>query len=97
MVGLIRSAYLPMWNNHDPRIPPFGRVVAAEVRQLSDGECAVEAEIEVFEEGDSTSRPLQSLLPLPKRTLQLTSTSRMWLRRNSDSEFAAELGRYAAT
>jgi hypothetical protein len=52
MVRLVRSAYLPMWNNHDPRLPPLGRVVAAEVRELADGEHAVEAEIELFEEGD---------------------------------------------
>jgi hypothetical protein len=43
---------LPFIYNHDPRQPPLGRVVGAEIRELEDGEHAIEAEVEVFEPGD---------------------------------------------
>jgi hypothetical protein len=47
----IRSAYLPFIYNHDPRCPPLGRVFAAEIVNLEDGEHALEAEVELFEQG----------------------------------------------
>ena len=47
----IRSSYLPFIYNHDPRSPPFGRVIDAEIVTLEDGEFALEAEVELFEEG----------------------------------------------
>ena len=47
----IRSAYLPFIYNHDPRCPPLGRVIDAEIVTLDDGESALEAEVELFEEG----------------------------------------------
>ena len=48
----IDSAYLPFIVDHDPRCPPMGRVVRAEITALEDGEHAIEAEVEVFEPGD---------------------------------------------
>lgn len=51
MRGHIRSAYLPFIYNHDPRCPPLGRVIDAEIVTLDDGESALEAEVELFEEG----------------------------------------------
>src|SRR5574337_329837 len=48
----IDSAYLPFIFNHDPRCPPLGRVVRAEITTLADGEHAIEAEVEIFEPGE---------------------------------------------
>lgn len=47
----IQSSYLPFIFNHDPRCPPLGRTIDAEVVALADGEYALEAEVELFEPG----------------------------------------------
>jgi len=52
-----RSAFIPMIFNHDPRIPPLGRTVDAQVRQLADGEYALVTILEVFEPGDVFQTP----------------------------------------
>jgi hypothetical protein len=52
MKDYINSAYLPFIFNHDPRCPPLGRAVPADVVTLADGEHAIEAEVEVFESGE---------------------------------------------
>jgi hypothetical protein len=44
--------WIPLTYEHDPRIPPFGRVVRAQIRQLNDGEYGLEGELEIFEPGD---------------------------------------------
>lgn len=51
-VKQINSGYLPFGVEHDPRIAPIGRVVAARIKKLEDGEYGLEGEIEVFEAGD---------------------------------------------
>ena len=51
MAEHISTAYLPFISEHDPRCPPFGRVINAKIVALPDGEHAIEAEIEVFEPG----------------------------------------------
>jgi hypothetical protein len=55
--GQINRLYLPFGVEHDPRIAPIGRVVAARVVPVGDGEYGLEGEIEIFEPGDD--------LPLP--------------------------------
>ncbi len=52
MVEQLNRTYLPIGVEHDPRIPPIGRVLSAEVRKREDGEFEIAAELEIFEEGD---------------------------------------------
>lgn len=49
--SLINKQYTPMGVEHDPRIPPIGRVLSAHVQELDDGEFAVDGVVEMFEEG----------------------------------------------
>lgn len=52
LVEQINIKYIPMGVEHDPRIPPAGRLISAKLVKLEDGACAVEAVGEVFERGD---------------------------------------------
>jgi hypothetical protein len=45
-------AFVPFMVNHDPRVPPAGRLVSLNVEQLGDGELSLNVEAEIFEEGD---------------------------------------------
>ena len=47
------SSYIPNLLEHDPRIPPLGRVVSARLKQLEDGEYAVEIQTQMFEPGEN--------------------------------------------
>lgn len=38
LVDGIRSSYIPIWDEHDPRKPPLGRIASAEVCERNDGE-----------------------------------------------------------
>lgn len=49
------DAYLPVLWNHDPRIPPIGRAIGAEVVRRDDGEFNLEAISEMFEAGEIPS------------------------------------------
>jgi len=53
MVDSINTQYLPLWTEHDPRIPPRGRVVDAHIEQLDDAEFAVVGTVEEFERGET--------------------------------------------
>lgn len=53
MVEQVNKQYIPMGIEHDPRIPPQGRLVSAKVVKLEDGEYGVEGVGEIFEPGDS--------------------------------------------
>lgn len=48
----LRQGYLPVLFNHDPRVPPLGRAVDAEVRQTEDGSFQLVGKTEIFEPGD---------------------------------------------
>jgi hypothetical protein len=52
-VEQLKHNYVPINYNHDIRYPPLGRVVSAEVIKLPDGEYALQATGELFEESDS--------------------------------------------
>ena len=52
LVELINAEYLPMGVEHDPRIPPIGRIVSARLVVLDDGAYAVQGVAEMFEDGD---------------------------------------------
>lgn len=53
MVEQVNRQYIPMGIEHDPRIPPQGRLVSAKVVKLEDGEYGVEGIGEIFEPEDS--------------------------------------------
>ena len=46
------TRYVPMLWNHDPRHPPLGRTIRAEVQELEDGEWGLFAVSELFEENE---------------------------------------------
>jgi hypothetical protein len=48
----INQMFVPVGVEHDPRIPPQGRIVRAWSRELDDGEFALDGEFEMFEAGD---------------------------------------------
>lgn len=52
MVDLINRSFIPIDIEHDPRIPPVGRMVTSRLVPLDDGEMGVEFEGEIFEDGD---------------------------------------------
>jgi hypothetical protein len=52
MADAINQSLVPIWIQHDPRIPPVGRIIRGEVRELTDGHLGVQAEMELFEPGD---------------------------------------------
>jgi hypothetical protein len=45
----VKSAFLPVLFNHDPRHPPLGRTLEAHLVQLDDDEWALVAESEIFD------------------------------------------------
>jgi hypothetical protein len=53
-VDQVNKQYTPIGIEHDPRIPPVGRVVSAHIEELEDGEFAVDGIAEMFEEGEET-------------------------------------------
>ena len=53
MVDQIRRGYIPVGVEHDPRYPPLGRLVDARLRDLADGETAIEVEQELWDPEDT--------------------------------------------
>jgi hypothetical protein len=51
LVRLINQQYTPMGVEHDPRIPPVGRVLSAHIKEIEEGEFAVDGIAEIFEQG----------------------------------------------
>lgn len=62
----VNAKCLPMWVQHDPRIPPIGRVVRAEVRQVGDGEFELIGEVEIWEPGDEVEFWPTRTMPVKK-------------------------------
>ncbi len=52
MVEQLETRVVPMWIEHDPRIPPRGRIIDAEVREREDEEYELVGVVEVYEEED---------------------------------------------
>jgi hypothetical protein len=52
MATQINTSYIPLGTNHDPRIPPHGRLISARIEVLEDGETALWAIGDIFEPGD---------------------------------------------
>lgn len=49
MAADISSYWIPMGVEHDPRIPPQGRILSASLRQEADGSTAVVGRVELFD------------------------------------------------
>lgn len=52
MVQQVKTNIIPMGVEHDPRIPPIGRIIDAKLRKREDGEHEVVGIVEIFEDGD---------------------------------------------
>ena len=52
MADDLKSDWLPLWYEHDPRIPPSGRVIDGYLEELEDGELALVGIVEQFEAHD---------------------------------------------
>jgi hypothetical protein len=48
----IETTYVPVGMEHDPRLPPQGRMARAQIVPLGDGHFALDGEFEIFETGD---------------------------------------------
>lgn len=49
MAEQINNGIIPYGVEHDPRIPPIGRIIQAEVNSLEDGEHALDGTVELFD------------------------------------------------
>lgn len=49
IIEQIKNNSIPYWINHDPRIPPQGRFIKADLILLDDGEYAVDCIVETFD------------------------------------------------
>ncbi len=52
MLEGFKESYVPIDIQHDPRLPPQGRLVSAIVKRLDDGALAIEGVAELFEPGE---------------------------------------------
>lgn len=91
-VNLVNQQYIPVGVEHDPRIPPVGRVISAQIEKLPDGEFAVDGIAEIYEEGqeiefkdDGREIPIE----LPSEGITI-SPDRSYLQPN-DKELLIEL------
>jgi hypothetical protein len=57
LVAGIAEHYVPLTVEHDPRIPPHGRIVSGAVRQLPDGEFEAVATCEIFDDKNNAGAP----------------------------------------
>ena len=49
--------YIPINIEHDPRVPPVGRIISSSVRERDDGEYEAIAQLEMFDESFPTLNP----------------------------------------
>jgi hypothetical protein len=57
LTSSISLSYIPVGIEHDPRIPPQGRIVSGFVRECVDGEFEAVAIMELFEDNDGIREP----------------------------------------
>jgi len=57
IIAQVKKSFVPTGVEHDPRIPPVGRLKDATLVEIGDGEYAVEGVLEIFEPSD-TAVPL---------------------------------------
>ena len=64
LVEQVERTYIPQTMDHDPRIPPVGRLVSAELRVREDGEFEVFGTTELFDEGEPPYKDDGRLMPI---------------------------------
>jgi hypothetical protein len=60
LVRQMNTSYLPLGIEHDPREPSVGRVAAARLVTRQDGILMVEADMEIFEDGETVPLAMDS-------------------------------------
>ena len=70
MVEQVKAKHIPLIIEHDPRVPPFGRMSHGEVQQLEDEEYAFVVTFEIFEAGDQIEL-IEEARSLPTRNVPL--------------------------
>jgi hypothetical protein len=53
MAEAINSHYIPFTTQHDPRLPPVGRIIGARVEEAGDGHRALAGIVQLWDESDS--------------------------------------------
>jgi hypothetical protein len=91
MVEAVSRNWIPVGVEHDPRIPPLGRVREAELRKEPDGSTSLVGTIELFEPGEAIplEQPGRRLIPWDRRH---TGVSLSWDRAFRDDESQAIIG-----
>ena len=75
MVDHVKEHYLSIWNGHDPRLPPLGRVVDAELVQTGENSFEAVGELEIFDETTTIDEFDEKEIPVKKfseKHLQIT-------------------------
>ena len=65
MVDQANSSYIPFGVEHDPRIPPLGRIRKTRLKLLPDGECAIEGDVEFFDDQSLPALDKTRKMPMP--------------------------------
>lgn len=87
LVASISKSYIPVGIEHDPRIPPQGRIVSGFVRECADGEFEAVAIMEIFEEGDDPSLPEDTReVVLPAHRVDGLTVSYDWTHRSDEDK-----------
>lgn len=87
LVNSISTSYIPIGIEHDPRIPPQGRVDSGFVRQTSSGEFEAIAIMEIFETADepSTLEEKREII-LPVHRVNGLTVSYDWTHRSKEDQ-----------
>ncbi len=87
LVESISKSYIPVGIEHDPRIPPQGRIVSGFVRECTDGEFEAVAIMEIFEDGDDPSLPDDTReVVLPAHRVDGLTVSHDWTHRSEEDQ-----------
>lgn len=85
----VADRYMPVGIEHDPRIPPQGRIQSAEVREREGGEYEVAAILEFFEAEDTVQEsvsPDEGREIVAPRLPQSLSISHDWTHRHDEDQ-----------
>lgn len=64
MIEELNHSLIPLNIEHDPRIPPIGRVIGAEITKLDDNEYALDGIVELFDQGEQIKEITDREIPL---------------------------------
>lgn len=85
MVGQINEKYIPIGTEHDPRIPPQGRLISSKLIRLDDGAYAVEGVAEIFEKDDEIGK-IDNSRQMPLKTYNIDTYGIRYDQTYKDSE-----------